>query len=99
YGAPYLVSHFVSGSTLRELNLNGTFLDHVSLFGQICEALSYAHERNVVHGRLSASKIICQRISQAVFVAKVIDFAVVSALRWQLPFRSDALRASASPEE
>ncbi len=98
-GAPYLVSQYVPGWSLRELISQGTVIEPVPLFSQLCEALMYAHQLNVVHGRLSANKIIASPVAPNIFLAKLIDFSVTSALRWQLPFSCDALRPSASPEE
>lgn len=98
-GAPYMVNHFVPGWSLRELNMQGVVVEPVSLFIQICEGLAFAHSHSVMHGRLSASKIIASPVREDIFVAKIIDFSVAAALRWQLPFSLASLRASASPEE
>jgi eukaryotic-like serine/threonine-protein kinase len=97
--APYMVSKYVPGLTLRELNMKGASLEPLGLFIQICEALAYAHQFNVIHGRLSASKIIAAPVRKDLFVAKIIDFSVTSALEWQLPFSTESLRESVSPEE
>ncbi|CAN5424414.1 hypothetical protein BH10CYA1_BH10CYA1_02970 [soil metagenome] len=98
-GAPYMVNHFVPGWSLRELNMQGVVVEPVSLFIQICEGLAFAHSQNVMHGRLSASKVIASAVRKDLFVSKIIDFSVTAALRWQLPFSLASLRSSASPEE
>ncbi len=98
-GAPFMVSHFVPGWSLRDLNVQGIDVEPISLFTQICEGLAFAHSQNVSHGKLSASKIIVSPVRNDVFVPKVIDFSVAAALKWQLPFNLASLRSSASPEE
>lgn len=98
-GAPFMVSHFVPGWSLRVLNLQGLDVEPISLFTQICEGLAWAHSQNVLHGKLSANKIIVSPVRGDVCVPKVIDLSVTAALRWQLPFNLASLRASASPEE
>jgi serine/threonine protein kinase len=97
--APYMVSQYVPGWSLREVNMKGASLEPLGLFIQICEALVYAHQFNVIHGRLSASKIIATPVKKDLYVAKIIDFSVTSALEWQLPFSTESLRESVSPEE
>ncbi len=98
-GAPFMVSHFVPGWSLRVLNLQGIDVEPISLFTQICEGLALAHSQNVLHGKLSASKIIVSPVRRDVFVPKIIDLSVTAALKWQLPFNLASLRTSASPEE
>ncbi|HEY9731714.1 MAG TPA: protein kinase [Drouetiella sp.] len=98
-GAPFLISQFAPGLTLRELNRSQTVIEPLSLFIQICEALAFVHAREIIHGRLSASKIVAAPLAHDIFAVKVIDFSVCAALRLQMPFAIDQLRESASPEE
>lgn len=98
-GAPYLISQFVPGQSLLELTNQRTEIEPVSLFTQLCEGLVFAHSQKVVHGRLSASKIVATPLRHSLFAVKMLDFSVCAALRLQLPFRLDSLRSSASPEE
>lgn len=98
-GAPFMVSHFAVGRSLRDLNLQGIDLEPISLFTQVCEGLAFAHSQNVLHGKLSASKIVVSTVREGVFVPKIIDCSVTAALKWQLPFDLASLRSSASPEE
>ncbi|MBS1953455.1 MAG: protein kinase [Cyanobacteria bacterium SZAS-4] len=98
-GAPFMVSHFVQGWSLRVLNLQGLDVEPISLFTQICEGLALAHAQNVLHGNLSANKIIVSPVRRDVYVPKIIDLSVTAALKLQLPFNLASLRASASPEE
>jgi len=98
-GVPFLITQFVPGITLSDLNSRRVQIEPASLFIQICEGLAFAHSQNILHGRLSASKIIASPVRQDSFVFKIIDFSVCSALRLQLPFSFESLRCSASPEE
>lgn len=98
-GVPYLASQFVPGSSLFDLNRGGKSLEPLSLFVPICEGLAFAHSQNIIHGRLSATKIIASSAQEHSFVPKIIDFSVCAALRLQLPFNISSLRVSASPEE
>jgi hypothetical protein len=60
-GQPYLALELVKGESLRELlDRRGrlpweTMVDYAQ---QICDALAYAHEHGVVHGRLTPSRIL-----------------------------------------
>ncbi|MBS1999989.1 MAG: serine/threonine protein kinase [Cyanobacteria bacterium SZAS LIN-5] len=98
-GVPFVITQFVPGITLSDLNSRRVQIEPASLFIQICEGLAFAHSQNILHGRLSASKIIASPVRQDSFVFKIIDFSVCSALRLQLPFSFESLRCSASPEE
>jgi serine/threonine protein kinase len=98
-GAPYLISQFVPGQSLLELTNQSVKIEPVSLFTQLCEGLVFAHSQKILHGRLSASKIVATPLLHGLFTVKMLDFSVCAALRLQLPFRLGSLRSSASPEE
>lgn len=99
-GIPFLINQFVPGASLSELNKLQVQVEPVSLFIQVCESIAFAHSQNILHGRLSAGKIIVSSdLRSDIVKAKVIDFSVCAALRLQLPFDFSSLRSSASPEE
>lgn len=74
-GVLYLVMRFVAGHDLRR-ELEGGPLDvarAVSIARQVGGALDYAHGRGLVHRDVKPGNILCQRASDAVYLA---DFGI-----------------------
>lgn len=70
---PYLVMEYVEGASLRKML--GTRLplpQVVSIVGQVCEALEYAHQRGVVHRDIKPENILVTPQG----LVKVTDFGI-----------------------
>jgi eukaryotic-like serine/threonine-protein kinase len=99
-GEPYLVMEFVDGQPLdvycdaRRLSLSA----RLELFGQVCEAVAYAHRLLVLHRDLKPSNILVTPEGRV----KVVDFGTATLLQ---PDRLATISAApltpayASPEQ
>ena len=77
---PFIAMEYVEGESLRQrLRALGTlgWKDAVTIAIQVCEALTYAHERAVIHRDLKPENIILTSADRAVVIdfglAKVVD--------------------------
>jgi len=78
-GAPYVVTDWVEGESLAETLKVVKRLDiarFLNIFGQVCDALTEAHSKSLVHGNLSPEKIVFADIDTASDVVKLIDFGM-----------------------
>jgi len=77
-GAVYLVSELVRGATLGELLDDGALSDRdVLLIGMaLCDALSHAHTRGVVHRDVKPGNVLVPEASADGVVAKLTDFGI-----------------------
>ena len=78
-GAPFLVSEFLEGQTLREKILSGPLLlRHVIEYALgIAEALASAHEKGIVHRDLKPENVFLTRDGRI----KVLDFGLAKLVR------------------
>jgi len=77
--ACYLVSELVRGETLRELLDAGALSDRdVAVIGAgLCEALSHAHSRGVIHRDVKPGNVmVCDSHAGDAPVAKICDFGI-----------------------
>jgi len=80
-GVPYLVMEMVDGESLAAILEREIFLgvsSAVDVFLQICDALSHAHNNQVMHRDLKPSNVIITANARDVFVdqVKVVDFGI-----------------------
>jgi len=86
-GQHYFAMEFVQGLDVLQyaegLRLNGTtpamdLHDRLRLFGRICQAISYAHQRGVIHRDLKPGNILVVDDSDGAMTAcpKVLDFGL-----------------------
>lgn len=74
---PYLVMEYVDGRTLDLIIKEEGPLSierFISLFSQICQGMSHAHEKNLLHRDLKPGNIIVDRNTD---IPKILDFGIV----------------------
>jgi eukaryotic-like serine/threonine-protein kinase len=77
-GAPYLVSEFLDGESLRELLARGmpSHRKSISYAIQIAQGLAAAHSKNIVHRDLKPDNIFITREGQV----KILDFGLAKSI-------------------
>jgi serine/threonine protein kinase/tetratricopeptide (TPR) repeat protein len=81
-GRPYMIMDYLEGKNLAEtLRAEGrlSLERFLNLFLQVCEALSYAHERGVVHRDVKPSNIIVVK-EEGSERAVIVDFGIARVL-------------------
>jgi serine/threonine protein kinase len=75
-GTPYLVMEFLDGRNLSDLMAERTPMPLVEKLGiiiQVCDGLSYAHQRELVHRDIKPANILVLKDG----VVKIVDFGIV----------------------
>ncbi|MDZ4836240.1 MAG: serine/threonine-protein kinase [Candidatus Melainabacteria bacterium] len=93
-GAPYLIMDLLEGKTLSEILETEKRLTPrraVRIVAHICEALSHAHSKGIVHRDMKPSNVIVQGEGTAE-TSKIVDFGIAKSLQ------EDALRLTATHE-
>lgn len=77
-GLPFLVMDYVEGSPIDEYcdQHKLTVDDRLHLFGKVCEAVRYAHQKLVIHRDLKPSNILVARDG----TPKLLDFGIAKVL-------------------
>lgn len=100
-GIPYLILENIQGACLKQLfDSNQTIESEetiVAIVSQICDALEYAHNLNIVHGKLSPSNIFLTEENERLCI-KVLDFSVADALADKTAESSKSANPYRSPE-
>lgn len=82
-GEAYLLMEFVEGETLAQAIEKDGVIDEersISIFRQICEALSHAHEHDVIHRDIKPANIILSKTESGDEIARVVDFGIAKTL-------------------
>jgi serine/threonine protein kinase len=85
---PFLVMEFVEGCTLAErIQSEGQLpiKETIGIFIKICDALQYAHSKNVLHRDIKPSNIIVNDSPEAGLSVKLLDFGIAKSLQNQEP--------------
>jgi predicted ATPase len=88
---PYIVMELVEGKNLRqELRSRGSFAipEVIRIASQVCDALTAAHEANVLHKDIKPENIILSGSG----IAKVMDFGIA-----RLPRRGERMEEGSGP--
>jgi serine/threonine protein kinase/tetratricopeptide (TPR) repeat protein len=87
-GQPYLVMDYLEGRSLGDcIKLDGPLqLDRaLGIFTQACDALSYAHKRDVVHRDLKPSNFMLVLDDNYSELLKVVDFGIAKQINFEEP--------------
>ncbi|GAB5535786.1 MAG: hypothetical protein Rubg2KO_20350 [Rubricoccaceae bacterium] len=79
-GRPYLVMEYVEGTPISEYAEHVTVDARLGLFGQVCEAVAYAHRQLVVHRDLKPSNILVCEDASGRPTVKLLDFGIARLL-------------------
>ncbi len=78
-GSPYVATDWIEGEDLTQVLRVNKRLDiarFLNVFSQVCDALSEAHSRQLIHGNLSPNKIIFANNDEQLDLIKLIDFGM-----------------------
>jgi len=81
-GQPYMVMDYIDGDSLDELMKIQQFslARILSIFIQVCDALSAAHKKNIIHRDLKPSNIMLLKNDDGEDVVKLVDFGMAKFL-------------------
>lgn len=82
-GQPYLVTDYLEGQTLGELLEQNQRLEWprtLSIFLQVCGALSHAHKNGVIHRDIKPSNIMLTEFEEHTDFVKILDFGIAKVM-------------------
>lgn len=83
-GQPYLVMDYLQGISLDDAieQENGLKVERaIHIFGQICDALTHAHQKGLIHRDLKPGNVMLVRSEEEDFV-KIVDFGIAKLMPW-----------------
>jgi serine/threonine protein kinase/Tfp pilus assembly protein PilF len=78
-GVFYIAMQYIEGKNVRQL-VNGRPLElasALSIIIQVCDALAYTHERNIIHRDIKAGNVMVTKTGQV----KILDFGLAKLLQ------------------
>jgi serine/threonine protein kinase len=87
-GQPYIAMELLEGNRLSDLIAARGFLpvaEALPLFIQVCNALSHAHEKQIVHRDIKPSNIMITHHDNGEMVVKVVDFGIAKSISDGMP--------------
>ncbi|MBX9671207.1 MAG: serine/threonine protein kinase, partial [Candidatus Obscuribacterales bacterium] len=78
-GLPFMVMEYIDGPSLEQIfkHQGRLRLSHfMTIFYQVCSALSHAHIRGVIHRDVKPSNIMLVKTAQNVELVKLLDFGI-----------------------
>lgn len=94
---PFMVTELVEGVEIIDYVVDNalTVDDSIRLFTQLCEAIAYAHERQILHRDIKPSNVLVNRSG----LVKLIDFGVSGFMQTGDVNGGPYTRAFAAPEQ
>ncbi len=99
-GQPYMVMELVEGDSLQQVISNGSLTERraLEIVGDVCAALSYAHDRGLIHRDVKPGNILIADDGSV----KVTDFGIARAVDNETVTRTASVLGTAaylSPEQ
>ncbi|MBI4534198.1 MAG: serine/threonine protein kinase, partial [Candidatus Melainabacteria bacterium] len=82
---PYLVMDYLQGISLDDLieESKGLKVERaIHIFGQICNALTHAHQKGLIHRDLKPGNIMLVRSEDEDDFVKIVDFGIAKLMPW-----------------
>lgn len=81
FGRPFFVMEYVPGQSITEFADENrlSIEDRLRLFVQVCQAVSHAHTKAIIHRDVKAGNVLAYS-AEGKYSAKVIDFGIAKAL-------------------
>ncbi len=82
-GSPYIVMDYLDGTSLDTVLAKGGYLDvprAEDIFVQICEAITHAHSKSVIHRDIKLSNIMLTKGIDGGDFIKLVDFGIAKVL-------------------
>jgi serine/threonine protein kinase len=82
-GVPYLLMDCLEGLTLKQLIASSgpiNYMRAIDLVEQVCDALTYAHARGIIHRDIKPGNLLIIEKDGGVELAKLFDFGIARAV-------------------
>ncbi|MGD9680609.1 MAG: protein kinase [Candidatus Obscuribacterales bacterium] len=82
-GIPYLIMDYIEGESLADVIERDGRLEPeraLEIFSQVAEAVSHAHQQNIIHRDIKPTNVILSKGDDDVEIARVVDFGIAKVL-------------------